>query len=86
MPKSSASSACCGDVRLLEDDGAAGVEAGGEKVERDLEDVLLHAGGVGVVGGEGVQVGDEEEAVVVVLEVDPVVQRTHVVAEVQACR
>ncbi len=63
---------------------AAGVEAGGEEVERDLEDVLLHAAGVGVVGGECVQVGDEEVAVVVVLQVDPVVQRTHVVAEVKA--
>ena len=72
------------DVGLAEDDGAAGVEAGGEEVECDLEDVLLHAAGVGVVGGEGVQVGDEEVAVVVVLEADPVVQRTHVVAEVKA--
>jgi len=72
------------DVRLLEDDAAARIEAGGEEVQRDLEDVFLDAAGVGVVGGEGVEVGDEEVAVVVLLEVDPVVEGTHVVAEVQA--
>ena len=73
-----------GDVGLLEDDAAAGVEAGGEEVERDLDVVLLDVAGVGVVGGEGVEVGDEEVAVVVLLEVDPVVEGSHVVAEVQA--
>lgn len=80
-----------GDVRLDEDSGARGVEAGGEEVERDLEDILLESAGVGVVGSEGVPVGDEEEAVVyrlavlvaLVLEIDPVFEGTHVVAEVE---
>ena len=43
-----------GDVGLLEDDAAAGVEAGGEEVEGDLDVVGLDVAGVGVVGGEGV--------------------------------
>ena len=61
-----------------------GVETGGEEVERDIADVLPERGGVGVVGGEGVEVGDEEVALVLVLELDPVVERAHVVAEVEA--
>ena len=39
--------------------------------------------GVGVVGGQRVPVGDEEIALVLVLQLDPVVQRAHVVAQVQ---
>ena len=73
-----------GDVGLDEDGRALGVEPGGEEVEGDVADVLAESGGVGVVGGEGVEVGDEEEAVVLVLKLDPVVERAHVVAEVQA--
>ena len=37
----------------------------------------------GVAGGEGVEIGDEEEAVVLVLELDPVEEGAHVVAEVE---
>ncbi len=73
-----------GDVRLLEDDAAAGVQACGEEVEGDLDVVGLNVTWVGVVGGESVKVGDEEVAVVVLLKVNPVVEGSHVVAEVQA--
>jgi hypothetical protein len=72
------------DLRLLEDDATAGVESGGEEVERDVLQVLLQERGVGVVGGEGVEVGDEEVSVVVLLKVHPVMERAHVVAKVQA--
>src|SRR5262249_21633642 len=48
--------------------------------------VLLHARGVSVVGGQRVPVGNKEEAVVLVLHADPVLQRAHVVAEVQLAR
>jgi len=80
-----------GDVRLDEEGGALGVEAGGEEVEGDVADVFAEAGGVGVVGGEGVEIGDEEEAVVLglagvgeeILEADPVEEGAHVVAEVE---
>ena len=63
---------------------ALGIEAGGEEVEGDVADVLAEGRGVGVVGGEGVEVGDEEVAVVLILELNPVVERAHVVAEVEA--
>ncbi len=62
---------------------ALGIEAGGEVVEDHLKRVLLHHARVGVVGGQRVPVGDEEEAVVLVLQVDPVAQGADVVAEVQ---
>ena len=73
-----------GYVRLNEDGRALGVEASGEEVQGYVADVLAQGRRVGVVGGEGVEVCDEEVAVVLVLELDPVVEGAHVVAEVQA--
>jgi hypothetical protein len=70
------------DVGLDEDGGALGVEASGEEVEGDVADVMAEGRGISVVGGESVQVGDEEIAVIPVLKLDPVVERAHVVAEV----
>ena len=71
------------DVALDEEHALLRVEAGGEEVRRHFERVLLHLRRVGVVGGERVVVGDEEVALVLVLHADPVMQRAHVVAEVQ---
>ena len=73
-----------GDVGLDEEGAEIWVEAGGEEVEGYLLDAPLDAFWVGVFGGEGVEVGDEEEAVVLVLELDPVVEGSHVVAEMEA--
>ena len=74
-----------GDERLLEDDGFLRVEAGGEIVGDDFDGVLRDGGSVGVVGGEGVPVGDEVEAVVIwiVLQANPVFQRAEIVADVE---
>ena len=75
-----------GDEGLQEDDGFRGIEAGGEEVDGDLDGVFGDGGGVGVIAGEGVPVGDEEKAVVggIVLQVDPVLESAEVVADVQA--
>ena len=62
------------------------IESGGKVVEDDLQRVLLHHARVGVVGGQGVPVGDEEEAVVLVLQVDPVAQGANVIAQMQLAR
>ena len=83
MASSVNSSACSGRrlwmkiVRLL------GVEAGGEPVDHHVVDVLLDDLALFVVRGQRVPVGDEVEAVVVVLQPHPVLQRAVVVAEVQ---
>ena len=70
-------------VRLDEQRAALGIEARRQVVEDDFQRVLLDAAGVGVVGGQRVPVGDEEEALVVILQAHPIAQRPHVVAEVQ---
>ena len=54
------------------------------EVERYVADALAQGGRVGVVGRECVEVGDEEVAIVLVLELDPVVERAHVIAEVES--
>ncbi len=46
--------------------------------------LLRSDGWIGVVGRQRVKVGDEEVAIVLVLELDPVVERAHVVAKVKA--
>ena len=74
-----------GNEGLLEDNGLLRVEAGGEIVGDDFDGVLRNRGGVGVVGGESVPVGDEVEAVVsgIILQADPVFQRAKIVADVE---
>src|SRR5262249_45743690 len=68
------------DERLQKDCGFGGVEAGGEEINCDLQGVFGDGGGVGVVGGEGVPIGDEEEAVVggSRLQAKPGLERTEV--------
>jgi len=71
---------------LEEDYGFLRIEAGGEVVDGDLERIFGDGGSVGVVGGEGVPVGDEIETVVIGigLEIDPVLESAEVVADVKA--
>src|SRR5262249_6813454 len=59
------------------------VKTGGEPVEQHVDRVLLHLRCVGVVGGQCVPVGDEVEALVLILHTHPVLQRADVIAEVQ---
>src|ERR1035437_785282 len=70
-------------VRLDEQRAALGIEAGREVVDHDLKRVLLDAARVGVVGGESVPIGNEEKAVILVLQAYPVAQRADIIAEVQ---
>ena len=70
-------------VRLDEERRDAGIQARGQPVDQDLAHELRQARGVLVAGGQHVPVGDEEEALVAVLQLHPVAQRAVVVAEVQ---
>src|SRR5579863_5584423 len=74
-----------GDERLLEDYRFLRVEAGGEIVGDDFDGVLRDGGGVGVVAGKRVPVGDEIETIIggIILQADPILQRAEIVADVQ---
>ena len=80
------SSACSGTRGLQEDYGLLRIEAGGEVVDGDLQRIFGDGGSIGVVGGEGVPVGDEIETVVIGigLEIDPVLESPEEVADVKA--
>ncbi len=62
------------------------VEPGRQVVQHHLDRIGRDLAGVGVVRGQRVPVGDEEVAIVLVLQLDPVGQRAHVVAQVQFSR
>ena len=61
----------------------AGVDARGEPVDHHLPHVVGDGPGLVVVRGERVPVGDEEEALVLLLQAQPVLQDAVVVAQVQ---
>ena len=72
-----------GDQALHEQGRAGRIEARGEKVDGDLEDVGADLRRARVVGGERVPVHDRPVAFVGVLEPDPVVEGAGQVADVQ---
>ena len=72
-----------GQAALDEDGRVVGVDAGGEPVDHHVVDVLLDDAALFVVRRERVPVGDEVEAVVVLLQPHPVLQRAVVVAEME---
>ncbi len=69
-------------IALDEYIGLVGVYAGGEILGQDVAHVLVQGLGVGI-GGECVEVGYEEEAVVVILHLDKLAESAVVVAQVQ---
>jgi hypothetical protein len=68
---------------LDEHRAAAGVDADGQPVGGDVDHALADLGGAVGAGSEGVLVGDEEVAVVRVLERQPVFDAADVMAEVE---
>jgi hypothetical protein len=71
-----------GQAALDEDGALLGVQAGGDPVHDHVVDVALHHLALFVVRGQRMPVGDEEEALVFVLQPHPVLQGAVVVAEV----
>src|SRR5207244_754697 len=71
-----------GDVRLHEDDGPRRIDAGGEEPDRHVDRALGQ--GRCVVGlRDGMEVHDAEQAVVLVLQLDPVLHGAEGIADVQ---
>src|SRR5262249_5934545 len=70
-------------VGLDEHRAAIRIEPSCEPVQQHFYRVLLDFGGIGVVGGECMPVGDEEKTVVLVLHANPIVERADVVAQMQ---
>jgi hypothetical protein len=72
-----------GHLALQEDRRLGRVDAGGEVIHRDLHHVVGDGRGLVGAGRESVDVGDDEEAVVVLLHREAVLDRANVVAQVQ---
>src|SRR5580658_5193693 len=72
-----------GHMRLHEQGGDTGIEAGGQPVDHHLADRLGNTRGVLVARGQRVPVRDEEIALVLILELYPVAQCAVVVAQMQ---
>ncbi len=73
-----------GDMGLNKDDAALRVDASGQPVQHHVLDVGPDLGAFfrGFNGGQGVDVYGAVDAVVVLLEANPVLQRPQVVAKV----
>ena len=71
------------NMRLDEQLGITGVDAGSQPVDHHVPDALRDNVRLLVVRGERVPVGHEEEAVELMLQPDPVLENTVVVTEVQ---
>jgi tryptophan synthase beta subunit len=70
-------------VRLDEQRRTLGIEPGGEKVDDEFDAALLYVGSIGVVGGECVPVSNEEEALLLLLELNPVLQGADIVPKMK---
>ncbi len=75
-----------GHARLDEHGRGSGIEPGGEPVDDDFPDVVFELARVFVAGRQRVDVRDEEVALVLVLQLRPVLERPVVVAEMQRAR
>ena len=73
-----------GDQRLEVDRAPLWIDPDREIVGHELADVLADLFEVGHTGREHVVIGDQEKAVVLVLELHPVLERSVVVAQVEA--
>ena len=63
-----------------------GIEACGEIIDRDLQRIFGDGGGIRIIAGKRMPVGHEIETLVgrIGLQIDPVLQRAEIVADVQA--
>src|ERR1700691_633284 len=72
-----------GHFGLDEQRGDARIQACGQPIDGHGPDILFELGRVLITRGERMPVGDEEVALVLVLQLDPILQRAVIVPEVQ---
>ena len=72
----------CRNLALIEDDAPLRIDAGGKISRGDLARVCAQFGGV-LPYGDGMQVDDAVDAIVVVLQRDEVSDRPEIVSQVQ---
>ena len=70
---------------LHKDRAHSRIETGRQKIQRNLANVFQPRC-VGIAGRQRVLVGNKEVALILVLQLHPVMQRAHVVAKVQLAR
>src|SRR5688572_12559022 len=70
-------------ARLYEHGRGGGIEPGREPVDDDVPDVVFELARVFVAGRQRVDVRDEEVALVLVLQLRPVLERSVIVAQMQ---
>ncbi len=68
--------------RLHHDRGLLRIDARGQKQRGDLQDLGAQLGRL-LINRDGVQIDDAEDALVVVLDLDPVLQRAQIISDVQ---
>jgi hypothetical protein len=73
-------------VALNEHRRDRGIETRREKVKNDLANIDLQVRSVGIVRRQRMIVRDKEVALILVLQLHPVMQRTHIVSQVQLAR
>ncbi len=71
-------------TRLLEEDALLRIKTSREKIQKKLPDVVAKGIGMLVVRRESMPVGNEEKTIMPILELDPVSQGPHVVAQMQS--
>ncbi len=73
-------------MRLDEHGATLWIKPGCQPVQQYFQRILFYLRGVCVIRGKSVPVGHEEEALVLVLHADPVVQRAHEIPQMELSR
>ena len=69
--------------RLDEQRGDARIQSRGQPIDHHAPGIFLEFGGVLIAGGQRMPVGDEEITFVLILQLDPILQRTVIIAQMQ---
>ena len=69
------------DFGLQEQHALIRVESDGQEISNQADRIIFQVLRIGVAGGQGMPVGDEEIAIILVLQAHPVIEGSEIVAE-----